>query len=729
MKNIIRSIILAVTLIPSTMVSASLLTPDDFCDVSLNTPVRIKEMRPMSDGETYAAISSDGRSIETFSYKTGKKVATLFSVDNVKGDVRIQEFDGYEISANEKKILLWNDIRKIYRNSFTAEYYLYDIMRGTMKKISNGGPQRVATVSHDGRKVAFVRDNNIIISNLEYETERAVTVDGEINSIIYGAPDWCYEEEFGIDNTIRWSADDNTLVYMRFDETDVPTYSFDIYSGYCNPQPEYDLYPEEYRYKYPLAGFNNSVVSVEAYNLDNRTIKKMDIPMDSSDYIPSLEFAADGVTLMAMTLNRDQNKLSLFAVNTASTVARQIYTDKSENAWLSPSAYQMVEYENDGFIIGSERSGYRHLYMYDYSGNLKKQLTNGDFNITAYYGRNSVTGQRYFQCTVRGAQNRNIASIGVDGKMSVLNNVDGFESGSFSKDCRYYVRTYSNVDTPTQFTLHSSNGKLIAELEMNIEYAHKYNNAPRKELLFVPNAEGQEMNAFIIKPSDFDPSKKYPLLMYQYNGPDSQEVLNTWRIDGINYIAECGYIVACVDGRGTGNRTRKWANVVYKQLGRYETEDQLAGAAYFGNLSYVDSSRMACFGWSYGGYMTLMELTAPGSPFKAGVSMAPVTDWRFYDSVYTERYMLTPSQNEDGYTLSSALERTGMLDAKLLIMSGTSDDNVHFYNTLRYTSKLTSEGKIFDMMAYTGFDHSLRMCNARVQLYRKIVDFLDTRLK
>lgn len=722
LKNIITATIIALTC----CVSSYALTIEDYCDIKVNAPASIKEMRPMADGVSYLAISDDGSRIDIYSYKTGKQTGTLFDVNSIKGDIKISEFDGYQLSENEKKILLWNDSEGLYRHSFFAEYFVYDIMRGTMQRVSDGGKQRCATMSHNGRQVAFVRDNNIYIRNLEYNTEIAVTSDGKANEIINGAPDWGYEEEFGIENTIRWSPDDNSLAFIRFDERKVPMFEFDIFSGYCNPKHEYDLYPGQFEYKYPLAGFDNSIVTANVYDVNYRTIKKMDLPMIETDYIPSMEFGGSSDRLMIMVVNRDQNNLKLYSVNPASTVAKLIYTEQS-SAWISPAAYQMVTYTDNNFVIGSDKTGYRHLYQYDYNGNLLRQLTSGEFYITNYYGYNAKTKEHFYQSTQLGAINRNVGKVNAKGNMILFNPIEGTESASFSADFKYFVRTYSNATTPTQYTLCTEKAK-IADLELNLEYASKYANAPKKEFLKVKNAEGEEMDAFIIKPVNFDPTKKYPLLTYQYNGPESQEVVNRWRMDGIYYFVDQGYIVACVDGRGTGFKSRKWSDAVYRQLGKYETIDQVAGARYFASLPYIDSERVACFGWSYGGYMTLMELSAENTPFKAGISMAPVTDWRYYDSIYTERYMLTPQQNESGYEIASTLNKTDKMNAKLLIMSGTSDDNVHISNTYTYTSKLTSESKIFDMMAYTGFDHSLRMCNARVQLYAKILDFLNTRL-
>ena len=683
-------------------------------------------MSPLDGGQEYAAISDDGRSIDRYSYRTGKKVGTLFSLDAIKGDLKIDAFDGYTISANGRAMLLWNNVEKLYRRSFYADFYVYDVMRGTMKKVGDRGHLRGAVLSHDGRMVAYTLDNNIRLANLDYGTDIAVTKDGEKNKVIYGVPDWGYEEEFGIDNTIRFSPDDNTLAFIRFDESQVPEYSFDLVSNFCEPMPEYEYYPGSFAYKYPLAGYNNSVVQVQAYNIDNRTVKTMDLGLGEKDYVPSMEFGGASDRLMVMVLNRDQNHLILYKVNPGSTVATSILEERSQ-AWLSPAAYQMVSYRADAFVIGSERTGYRHLYEYGYSGSLLRTITSGDYNVTALYGYEPKSRSYYFQCTKNGPRNRNVARA--DGKtVTLLNPGTGTESARFSTTMDYFVRTYSNAQTPPQYTLCDGRGKQVAELEMNREYAARYASAPRKEFLTVKNAAGQDMEAFVIRPANFDPAKKYPLLMQQYNGPDSQEVLDAWKLDGLNWLAQEGYVIATVDGRGTGNRDRSWANAVYRQLGKYETEDQLAAARHFASQTYIDSERTACFGWSYGGYMTLMELTAPDSPFRCGVAMAPVTDWRYYDAIYTERYMLTPQQNEAGYDIASALGRTENLKSRLLIMSGTADDNVHFANTLRYTSRLTQQGTLFDMMAYTGFEHSLRMCNARTMLYRKIKDFLDANL-
>ena len=709
-------------------ISAAPLSIDDYCDIKTAAPASVKEMRPLADGQTYACISDDEKAIYVYSYKTGKKVGTLFSTDKISGTLKIDEFDGYALSANEKKILLWNEVETIYRHTFRAQYYVYDVARRTLARVSDAGAQQGAILSHDGRMVAYQRGNNIYIANIDYGTDVAVTTDGKLNHIINGTPDWGYEEEFGIVNTMRWSPDDKRLAFIRFDESEVPAYSFDNYRSYCEEDPLGDLYPTPYTYKYPLAGYPNSRVSVLCYETDTRLTKTMDLPIGETDYVPSLEFDGKGENLMVMLLNRDQNHLDLYKVNPGSTTAQLILTQTSK-AWLAPDSYQMADYGDTDFVIGSDESGYRHLYIYNYNGVLQRQLTKGDFNVTHYYGRDVRKGLHYIQTTSLGAINRTVASVDSKGKLTLLHGEEGTENAWFSRDFSYYLRSYSSATTPTRYAIYTASGKQVQLVEGNDAYAARYADAPKMEFLKVKNAAGEEMNAYIIKPADFDPSKRYPLMMYQYNGPDSQEVLNRWRMEGIFYVASQGYIVAAVDGRGTGNRSRSWAHAVYCRLGQDETSDQLAGAEYFASLPYVDADRTSCFGWSYGGYMTLMELSDPRCRFKCGVSMAPVTDWRLYDSIYTERYMLTPQQNKSGYDAASALERTGQMTRRLLIMSGTNDDNVHYYNTLKYASKLNYEGQVFDMMSYAGFEHSLRMCNARVRLFARLVDFLDNNLK
>ena len=699
---------------------------EDYCNISVCTPSAIREVTPLPDGESFAMVSEDGNAIEKYSFKTGKKTGDLFNLATVKGDIKISDFDGFRVSDNGKKILLWNNQEKIYRYSFRAEYYVYDTFRNTLARVSDKGLQRGATMSHDGRYVAYERDNNIWLSNIDYKTDIPITSDGEQGRILNGIPDWSYEEEFDMRTAMCWSADDNVLAYLKFNETEVPTYQFDQYRGYCDSDPLGDLYPATFSYKYMLPGFRNSEVTVHAYNVDTRATKKLDLPTAADDYIPSLKFGADGSRLMVMVMNRDQNFLRLFNCSPASTVCKEILTERSET-WITPDVYMNISYGATDFVFCSEKTGYKHMYLYDYNGTLKRALTSGDYNVTKYYGCDAK-GIHYMQSTILSPINRSVMSVDAKGNVKNLTGQNGTSSAVFSTNFNYFVKTFSSATVPTQYTVCSSSGSQIAELEMNKAYAEKYKKAPKMEFLKVKNDAGEEMNAYIIKPVNFDSSKKYPLLMYQYNGPDSQEVLDKWRMEGIFYLASQGYVVACVDGRGTGNRSAQWAKCVYMNLGDLETKDQLAGIRYFSSLPYIEAARVGCFGWSYGGYMTLMEAGAKNSPIKAGVAMAPVSDWRFYDGVYTERFMRTPDTNAKGYTNSSALNHISDMNSALLVISGSDDDNVHMYNSLKYTSKLSAEGKVCDMMIYAGFEHSLRMCDARVQLFRKIEDFLSKNL-
>lgn len=727
MKKLFKTNIGLILSIVATNNICAQLNIDDYCNLSYNTPSSLREMTPMDDGESYASCNEEGTKIELFSFKSGKQTGVLFDVNQIKGDLKITDFEGFKVSDNGKKILLWNNSEKIYRRSFIADFYVYDTFRNTLAKVSEEGHERGATMSHDGRYVAYVRDNNIHIANLDYKTDLKITDDGNTGLKIYGVPDWSYEEEFGIDNTIRWNNDDTLLIFVCFDESNVPVYSFDQYSSYCNGSPLDDLYPASYNYKYPLAGYPCAKVSVYSYDLDNRLSKKLDIPMADDDYLPVLEFDGKGKQVMAMTLNKDQNQIKLYSVNPTSTVSRFVM-EESSDTWLSPSSYQMIKFYDTTFVIGSERTGTRHLFLYDYNGTMKNQLTKGDYNVTDYYGKDAL-GTHYMQTTSLGAINRNIASVSIKGGFKLLNKREGWESAVFSKTMKYYLSNYSNSVTPPIYSLCNNTGAQTVVLEKNTAYAEKYMNAPKMEFLEIPNAIGELMNAFIIKPTNFDSAKKYPLVMYQYNGPESQEVTNKWKMEGIFYLASKGYVIACVDGRGTGNRNTKWTKCVYKHLGEYETLDQLAAASYLSKLPYIDASRMGCFGWSYGGYMTMMEMGNKECKFKAGVSMAGVSDWRFYDAPYTERFMLTPQRNKEGYEQSSALRLTNEVKGRLLLMSGANDDNVHMFNTLTYASKLSSEGGIVDMMIYPGYEHSLRMCDARTQLFRKIEDFFSINLK
>ena len=685
------------------------------------------EMVSDNSGSSYFMISDDGKRVERFDYKTGKTLSVVMDSENLR-DCDVSSWDGFIVSPNEKLLLLYTNVEPIYRHSFKAEYYIYDIARNNIKPLSKNGAQESPVFSPDSRMVAFSRDNNVYVVKIDYGTELAVTKDGVKDKIINGTPDWVYQEEFGMLSSLTWSPDNSMLAFIKWDESKVPAYNFPIYKGTCDSQEKYAYYPGQFEYKYPVAGETNSTVKVISYDVETRALKTMKVPLDADGYINKIEFGKTPQRLMVSTLNRNQNEFKLYAVNPRSAIAKLLYSDKSES-WINPELTDMTKYYDSFFVVVSERSGFAHLYQYSNAGALMRQLTKGDWNVTDFYGYDQVSRKFYFQSTIDGAKNRTVSYVNAKGEIKNVSVKEGTNSAVFNSNFSSYMLGYSDVNTPNTYTLYSSNGKKLRSIESNSEYTERFaGKLPEKEFFEFTNA-GYSLNGYIIKPKNFDASKKYPVIMYQYSGPESQLVLNRWELDWLHFAAQEGYVVACVDGRGTGGRGKKFASVVYKQLGKYETIDQIAAAKYMASQPYVDSDKIGIFGWSYGGYETLMAMSQPDSPYAAGVAVAPVTDWRYYDSIYSERFMRTPQQNTSGYESSSAINKIGNLKGRLLIITGTADDNVHASNTFEYVAKATSMNKILDMMVYTNKNHHINGCETRYALYLKILDFFDSRLK
>ncbi|MBR5744875.1 MAG: S9 family peptidase [Muribaculaceae bacterium] len=677
--------------------------------------------------EAYLTLSPDRHQILKVNTLTGKTIETVFDVATCR-ETKIDFIGGFSLSPDKSKILIYQNREKIYRRSFLADYYVYEIRHNILTPLSEKfSRQRCPVFSPDGRAVAFVADNNIYIAKLDYKTEVAVTTDGKANQIINGASDWTYEEEFSTTCSMAWSADNLTLCFIRYDESDVPTFSFPLYKGACNPRDEYDLYPGSLTYKYPKAGMNNSKVTVHAYNVETR--KTIDLPLPDNDieYLPRLCFPEGQNTLYVVALNRHQSKMTLFAVNPKSAVAKAIYSDKSET-WISQSVWQSFRFYNDFFVVASERTGFRHLYAYNYSGVKLRTITSGNYEIGNYYGYSAANKCHYFQSTATGAINRRVCRIDSKDQIIPISPESGWAELTASPEMKYYILNYSNAKTPNVFTLYSANGdKKVRTIEDNADVAKRYAGIPQKEF-FALNNDGYSLNGYIIKPENFDPQKRYPAIMYQYCGPESQEVRDRWGVDWQQYYARQGYVIACVDGRGTGGRGVKYRDMVYQHLGHYETIDQLAAARHVASLPYVDASRIGIFGWSYGGFEALMAASQPNAPYKAAVAVAPVTDWRYYDTAYTERFMRTPKENAAGYDAASAFNLIDNLKCPLLIMAGTADDNVHIQNTLEYVGALQAKGKLCDMFIFTNMDHSINYCNGRTMVYAKMLDFFNKNL-
>lgn len=681
----------------------------------------------MPDGLSYLTLSPDHRSIVRYDTKSGKEIETFVDLTNTR-ETTIPDVEGFRLSDNGAKVLLYRNRTPIYRRSFTAEYYVYEVRTRLLRPLSeNHSTQRSPIFSPDGRMVAFVADNNIYVKKLDYNTEVAVTEDGRQGEIINGVSDWTYEEEFSTTCSMAFSPDNSTLCFVKYNEADVPTYTLPIYGGTCNADQHYALYPGVYSYKYPVAGEQNSRVSLHSYDIETRKVKDIPFADQTIEYIPNITYAPEGAVLIVPTLNRDQNRLEIYSVNPKSTVIKSVYVEKSET-WIAPETYENIYFAKDNFTVLSSRSGFAHLYQYSYAGAELRQLTSGDYDVTAYYGSDAL-GNHYFQAASPSPLDRTIKCLDRKGNINNISAEKGWSSASFSPAKDFMMLTYSDTKTPPVYSLCNSAGKNLRTLEDNAAYRSRYEGKiPTKEF-FTLESDGYSLNGYMIKPLDFNPSKRYPVVMTQYSGPGSQSVVNRWQMDFDYFYAEKGYVVVCVDGRGTGGRGRAFTDVVYKQLGHYETIDQIAAANYVAGLPFVDRNAIGICGWSYGGYEALMCATEPSSPFAATVAIAPVTDWRFYDTVYAERYMLTPRQNEEGYFTSAPLNRTTRLTCPLLLMYGTADDNVHPANTLEFVSRLQSQGTLCDMFIFPNMNHSINGCNSRAVVYAKMLDFFDRNLK
>lgn len=680
------------------------------------------------DGNGYMVMSDNGTTIDRYDIATGKKIETVFDVATCR-ETKIKDIEGFTFSDNGRYILIHRNSEKIYRRSFMAEYYVYEVRTRMLLPLSDTfRKQRAPIISPDGRMIAFVApDNNIYIKKLDYNSQVAVTKDGEINKVINGVPDWVYEEEFATDCSMTWSPDNLILCFLRYDESDVNSYTLPIYQGTCDPMNQYALYPGTYSYKYPVAGTANSVVSLHSYDVETRKTKKIELPDSRIEYIPRIEFGNSPDRLMVSTLNRDQNRFDIYCTNPRSTVSKSVYVDESKG-WIDEQCYAGIKYYDNFFIVMSGRNGYNHLYQYSYSGALAKTLTKGDFDVTDCYGYDTA-GNFYYQAAAPSPLDRVIYKVDAKkGTVSTIKNADGTNTAEFSTDLSAALIMHSDINTPPCYTLVTLDGKVSRVIEDNSSYVARFNSIPKKEF-FTMTSEGHTLNGYVIKPSGFAQGKKYPVIMSQYSGPGSQSVLNKWSVDWEQYFAMKGYVVMCVDGRGTGGRGREFEQCVYRNLGHFETIDQINAARYAATLSYVDPSKIGIYGWSYGGYEALMSASAEGAPYSAAVAVAPVTDWKFYDTIYAERYMLTPQQNENGYEISAPINRTANLVCPLLIMYGTSDDNVHPANSLQYVSVLQSKGGYCDMLVFPNMNHSIYGCNARAVVYAKMLDYFNIHLK
>jgi dipeptidyl-peptidase-4 len=717
-KNGILFLILSVSTIIFAQQGSKRIGLSDIVNGTFRQETSAGEMRPLPDGEHYTAMNKERSMIIKYAYRTGEPVETLFDVKNAR-ECAFDAFQDYVISATGHHILIIRGKEQIYRHSFRAEVYDYDVRRRMVKQLNESGKKiMIPAFSPDGRMCAYVEDHNIRIRKFDYDTETPVTKDGEPNRISNGVTDWVYEEEFSVTDLMAWSPDSEYLAYVRFDETDVPEYSMAMYGD--------SYYPSEQRFKYPKAGEHNSKVSLHSYCVATKDIKTLQAPLNEELYIPAIRFTAEPSQLAVMTLNRHQNIFNLYYANPKSGVFKLIMKDE-HRAYIDCDWVSAIRFSKDGYLYVSEQDGYAHIYQYSPTGVMQRQVTSGNWDVTRLIGKDDATGTVYYESAEESPLRRSVYAIDVKGKKTRLSTQQGTNSASFSSSYAYYVNRFSSADTPVRMSVHETKtGKELRLLQENAGLRAKlseYAFSP-KEITVITTATGEELNAWTVKPAGFDESKKYPVVMFQYSGPNSQSVLDRFEMDWEQYLATNGFICVCVDGRGTGARGEAFRKCTYLRMGDLESRDQVAAAVALGKLPYVDKDRIAIWGWSFGGYNTLMAMSVGNGVFKAGIAVAPPTDWRYYDTVYTERYMRTPKENKKGYDETSPVHLAKNLQGKLLLVHGTADDNVHFKQSMDYAEALVQAGKQFEMQFYRDRNHSIYGNNTRMHLYTRMSNFL-----
>ncbi len=686
---------------------------------------RMDVLHSMGNGQQYSVLNFDrstrSTSIDIYDYQTLKKVKTLVSSANLNA---IDYFTNYTFSEDEKKVILATNEAQIYRHSAVGNYFVYNVEDKSLELISEELIQE-PTFSPNGNKVAYAFNNNLYVKDLQSGEEIQITSDGKKNSIINGITDWVYEEEFAFVRAFEWNTDGNKIAFIRFDETNVPEFSMDVYGT--------GLYQTQQVFKYPKAGEANSKVSLHIYDLESKKTSQVNISKNYNDfYIPRIEWTNEANILSAHYMNRHQNELDLWFINAEDNTSNLVLEEK-DKAYVDVTD-NLTFLKNNSFIWTSEKDGFNHIYHYDKTGKLINQVTKGNWDVTSYYGYDEKTKRIFYQSVENGSINRDVYSIKLNGRdKKRLTKTEGTNGASFSADFSYFINSFSSATTPSEYTLNSStSGNVIKSIKDNDKLAQKLSNykTSKKEFSTI-NINGNDLNMWMIKPANFDESKQYPLFMTQYSGPGSQSVSNKW--NSINdywfqHLAQEGYIVVCVDGRGTGYKGAEFKKVTQNELGKYEVEDQIAAAKKLGERPYIDASRIGIWGWSYGGFMSSNCLFKGNDVFKMAIAVAPVTSWRFYDTVYTERYMTTPQENASGYDENSPINHVDKLKGDFLLVHGSGDDNVHLQNTMRLVEALIQADKQFEWMVYPDKNHGIYGGNTRLHLYKKMTNFIHDKL-
>jgi dipeptidyl-peptidase-4 len=718
-----RSLLLILTVVVFAAQAQKQITVEDFTTKNTFAQKSVTGINWMKDGQFYSSLSSN--KIIKFDITTGKEVQTLLDGDALSPRVTIQD---YSFSADESKLLLLTATESIYRHSFTAEYFVYDLSAKKITKLSPNGRQSYASFSPDGSKVAFVRSNNLFYTDLATMAEAQVTDDGKFNFIINGTTDWVYEEEFSFVVGFHWSPDGKKLAYYRFDESGVKEYNMQLWLK--------KLYPSDYKFKYPKAGEANSSVDVYFYDLASKQKIKADLGTEKDIYIPRIRWTRDPNVLSIMKLNRLQNNLDIIHANATTGESKIILNEKS-STYIDLEFIDDLTYLQDGkrFIHASEADGYKHLYLYSIDGKLIQQITSGKFEVKQFIGLDEKSNTVYYVSTEVSPLQRQVFSQSIDKKKKTrLSLLPGSHAVNMSPDFKFYINYHSASDKPLAVDLYQTKGnKQIKPLEKNEELAKAAADygLVNKEFFNYTTVDGTSLSGLMWKPKDFDANKKYPVLLYQYSGPNSQNVTDAWGGGHFYFhqmLVQKGYIVAVIDTRGTGARGEAFKKMTYKQLGKLELEDHIAGAKYLAGLNYVDGTRIGIWGWSYGGYMASLAMTKGAGVFKLGIAVAPVTNWRFYDTIYTERFLQTPQLNASGYDDNSPLTHASKLQGNFLLIHGTGDDNVHYQNSVLFEDALINAGKQFQSFYYPDKHHGIQGAKTRLHLYTMMANYIVEKL-
>ncbi|RZV70605.1 MAG: S9 family peptidase [Flavobacteriaceae bacterium] len=722
MRNFNVALLLCFLLASPLLAQKKAITLEEIWDGTFRTE-SMEVLHSMKNGQQYSVLNQDQKknisTIDIYDYRTLQKTRTFVSSADF---FEFDEFSDYTFSEDETKVILATEVEPIFRRSKRAKYYVYDSTNNSVQAISEEKIQE-PTFSPDGTKIAYGFNNDLYVHDLLSERTKRLTNDGLKNEIINGITDWVYEEEFSFVRAFEWNSKSDRIAFLKFDETFVPEFTMDVYGD--------ELYPTQQKFKYPKAGELNSEVSLYIYDLLKSESKKVFLNQDyDNHYIPRIKWTNDPQILSAQYMNRHQNKLELWLIN-ANGYESLIALQEEDKAYIDVT-FDLTFLPDNSFIWTSEKSGNNHIYHHSRDGKLIRQVTEGNWEVTSYYGYDPANKKIFYQSTENGSTNRGVYSIGLNGKnKKALVDKEGQSRASFSADHSYFINSFSSATIPPQYTLNnSSTGNVVKIIEDNKDLANKVSGYQVSDKEFSTiSVNGNDLNMWMIKPPDFSKSKKYPLLMYQYSGPGSQSVANRWNSSNdywYQMLAQQGYIVACVDGRGTGLKGAAFKKVTQNELGKFEVEDQIQVARQLGQLSYIDEDNIGIWGWSYGGFMSSNAILKGNDVFKMAIAVAPVTSWRFYDTIYTERYMMTPDENPSGYDDNSPINHVDKLKGHYMIVHGTGDDNVHVQNTMRMVEALIQADKDFEWMVYPDRNHGIFGGNTRKHLYRKMTNFINS---